>query len=164
VQGLVRSAQSENPGRLVLADLPASGDAAMLAAALLAAALGSGEPEVAVRDGQVYGRRLVRPPAGPDKPDRPDGPGARPGPRVPGTVLVTGGTGWLGGLVAGHLAATGRRAPPRWRPGWPRAGPGRRSWRVTRGTGRSWPRCWGGCRRRPRCRVWCMRREWWMTG
>ena len=97
VQGLVRSAQSENPGRLVLADLPAGGDAAMLAAAL-----GSGEPEVAVRDGQVYGRRLVRPPA------RPDEPGARPGLRVPGTVLVTGGTGWLGGLVAGHLAATGR--------------------------------------------------------
>src|SRR4051794_5764102 len=66
------------------------------------------------RDGQVYGRRLVRAPAGPGTPDRPDtpdrpaGPGARPGPRMPGTVLVTGGTGWLGGLVAGHLAATGR--------------------------------------------------------
>ena len=29
-------------------------------------------------------------------------------PREPGTVLVTGGTGALGGLVAGHLAATGR--------------------------------------------------------
>ncbi len=29
-------------------------------------------------------------------------------PREPGTVLVTGGTGMLGGLVAGHLAATGR--------------------------------------------------------
>ena len=29
-------------------------------------------------------------------------------PREPGTVLVTGGTGTLGGLVAGHLAATGR--------------------------------------------------------
>jgi KR domain/Zinc-binding dehydrogenase/Phosphopantetheine attachment site len=29
-------------------------------------------------------------------------------PRVPGTVLVTGGTGLLGGLVAAHLARTGR--------------------------------------------------------
>jgi acyl carrier protein len=29
-------------------------------------------------------------------------------PRQPGTVLVTGGTGMLGALVAGHLAATGR--------------------------------------------------------
>jgi acyl carrier protein len=29
-------------------------------------------------------------------------------PRKPGTVLVTGGTGMLGGLVAGHLAATGK--------------------------------------------------------
>ena len=29
-------------------------------------------------------------------------------PREPGTVLVTGGTGTLGALVAGHLAATGR--------------------------------------------------------
>jgi NADPH:quinone reductase-like Zn-dependent oxidoreductase/acyl carrier protein len=31
-------------------------------------------------------------------------------PREPGTVLVTGGTGMLGGLVAGHLARTGRAA------------------------------------------------------
>src|SRR5260370_10704490 len=31
-------------------------------------------------------------------------------PRKPGTVLVTGGTGMLGGLVAGHLAATGNAA------------------------------------------------------
>src|SRR5439155_20219434 len=29
-------------------------------------------------------------------------------PREPGTVLVTGGTGALGGLAAGHLAAAGR--------------------------------------------------------
>jgi NADPH:quinone reductase-like Zn-dependent oxidoreductase len=31
-------------------------------------------------------------------------------PREPGAVLVTGGTGMLGGLVAGHLARTGRAA------------------------------------------------------
>ncbi|HEY2265762.1 MAG TPA: polyketide synthase dehydratase domain-containing protein, partial [Streptosporangiaceae bacterium] len=92
VWGLVRSAQSENPGRLVLADLPAADQAGPVrtgpvrtgpvrtgtgrpgtvragtgragaepgAAGLLAAALGSGEPEFAVRDGAVYGRRLTR--------------------------------------------------------------------------------------------------------
>ena len=65
--GLVRSAQSENPGRLVLADLPAAGaggaeDAGL--AGLVAGVLASGEPEVAVRDGVLYGRRLARPRAG----------------------------------------------------------------------------------------------------
>ena len=58
-------------------------------------------------------------------------------PRRAGTVLVTGGTGTLGGLVAGHLAATrlarallltsrsGPAAPgvPAWPPGWPGAAP-----------------------------------------
>ncbi|HWN35792.1 MAG TPA: KR domain-containing protein, partial [Pseudonocardia sp.] len=57
--GLVRSAQSENPERLTLVDLPASGaDGDTLGA--LAAALGSGEPELAIRDHVVFGRRLVR--------------------------------------------------------------------------------------------------------
>ncbi|HEY2268469.1 MAG TPA: polyketide synthase dehydratase domain-containing protein, partial [Streptosporangiaceae bacterium] len=56
VWGLVRSAQSENPGSLVLVDLPpGDGDDG------LAAALASGEPELAVRGGQVYARRLGRP-------------------------------------------------------------------------------------------------------
>jgi acyl transferase domain-containing protein/NADPH:quinone reductase-like Zn-dependent oxidoreductase/acyl carrier protein len=59
--GLVRSAQSENPGRLVLADLPAGPGGE--AAGMLAAALGSGEPEVAVRGRELFGRRLARPPA-----------------------------------------------------------------------------------------------------
>ena len=58
--GLVRSAQSENPGRLVLADVPTDSDAA----GLLAAALAAGEPEVAVRDGALYARRLARPAGG----------------------------------------------------------------------------------------------------
>ena len=61
VWGLVRSAQSENPGRLILADLPPGDDDG---AAMLAAALGSGEPELAVRDGQAYGRRLAHPGGG----------------------------------------------------------------------------------------------------
>ena len=67
VWGLVRSAQSENPGRLVLADLPMSVPEAGIG--VLAAALDGGEPEVAVRDGVAYGRRLVRPSGGLVPPD-----------------------------------------------------------------------------------------------
>ena len=94
--GLVRSAQSENPGRLVLADLPPGHPDAV---AVLAAALTSGEPELAIREGAAYGRRLARTAGAPQE----------AGPwRGPGTVLVTGGTGTLGGLVAGHLVTTGR--------------------------------------------------------
>nr|WP_107466328.1 type I polyketide synthase [Streptomyces sp. MA5143a] len=55
--GLLRSAQAEEPGRVVLVDVtgdeppdPASLDAALAAA----------EPEVALRGGTVHGRRLVR--------------------------------------------------------------------------------------------------------
>ncbi|HEV2637101.1 MAG TPA: acyltransferase domain-containing protein, partial [Actinocrinis sp.] len=59
VWGLVRSAQSENPDRLILADLPTTAlDASTFAA--LAAALGTGEPELAVREHAARGRRLVR--------------------------------------------------------------------------------------------------------
>jgi acyl transferase domain-containing protein len=99
VWGLVRSAQSENPGRLVLVDLPVAGSARGADVfGVLASVSGRGEPELAVRDTAAYGRRLMR---------QPDGP-ARPAHRPGGTALVTGGTGMLGGLVAGHLADTGR--------------------------------------------------------
>jgi candicidin polyketide synthase FscB len=57
--GLLRAAQSENPDRLVLADLATAEQAG-----LLAAALGSGEPELAIRNQAVYGRRLTRPAPG----------------------------------------------------------------------------------------------------
>ncbi|WP_051341808.1 type I polyketide synthase [Pseudonocardia spinosispora] len=57
--GLVRSAQSEDPERLILVDLPANGaDSDTLG--VLAAALGVGEPELAIRDHTAFGRRLVR--------------------------------------------------------------------------------------------------------
>ncbi|MGH3373760.1 MAG: acyltransferase domain-containing protein, partial [Actinoallomurus sp.] len=61
VWGLLRSAQSENPGRFVLLDLEPdtelTGDG-VTAAAMLAA--GGGEPQLAVRDGRVLVPRLVR--------------------------------------------------------------------------------------------------------
>ncbi|MFE3939398.1 zinc-binding dehydrogenase, partial [Streptomyces goshikiensis] len=60
VWGLVRSAQSENPDRFVLADLDADADAA---AGTLAAALATGEPQIALRRGTVHAPRLARVPA-----------------------------------------------------------------------------------------------------
>ncbi|HEY2264150.1 MAG TPA: SDR family NAD(P)-dependent oxidoreductase, partial [Streptosporangiaceae bacterium] len=84
VWGLVRSAQSENPGQLVLVDLPPEGNGDEG----LAAALASGEPEVAVRGGQVYARRLARPSDGL----------AVPGDGVPWR-LAADGTGTLEGLT-----------------------------------------------------------------
>ncbi|MEH1015556.1 type I polyketide synthase [Micromonospora sp. CPCC 206060] len=96
--GLLRSAQSEHPGRFTLVDLdddPASRQA-------LAAAGASGEPQVAISAGALLVPRL-RPAA-----DRvPDGAGPRPW-NPHGTVLVTGGTGALGRFVARHLVERGR--------------------------------------------------------
>ncbi|WP_142281302.1 type I polyketide synthase, partial [Mycobacterium palustre] len=53
VWGLVRSAQTEHPGRIVLADsdVPLDDDA-------IAAALAVGEPQVVLRDGKVYTARV----------------------------------------------------------------------------------------------------------
>ncbi|MEV0750513.1 SDR family NAD(P)-dependent oxidoreductase [Streptomyces sp. NPDC050273] len=108
VSGLVRSAQTENPGRILLTDIgpDVTPDAAALAA--------SGEPESAVRGSGVWVPRLVRVPSAPDRADR------APFGGDDATVLVTGGTGTLGALVARHLVTThgvrrlvltGRRGP-----------------------------------------------------
>ncbi|WP_460062317.1 SDR family NAD(P)-dependent oxidoreductase [Streptomyces sp. YKOK-I1] len=56
VWGLVRAARAENPGRFVLVDV----DGTEESWAVVAAALTSGEPEVAVRGGTVFVPRLVR--------------------------------------------------------------------------------------------------------
>ncbi|MGW7064429.1 SDR family NAD(P)-dependent oxidoreductase, partial [Streptomyces sp. NPDC054904] len=95
VWGLVRSAQSENPGRIVLIDVDADADAVGDVDEALAAALASGESEVAVRDGALLVPRLVRAAVGADAPT-PEWGGQ-------GTVLVTGASGSLGGLFARHL-------------------------------------------------------------
>src|SRR5882757_5134233 len=86
VRGLVRSAQAENPGRIVLVEhdgVPSDAD--------LDAVLATGEPELAVSGGEFRAPRLAA---------------AAPPPReLPawGRVLITGGTGGLGGLLARHL-------------------------------------------------------------
>ncbi|MFJ9211798.1 type I polyketide synthase, partial [Streptomyces sp. NPDC102264] len=97
VWGLVRSAQSENPGCFGLLDLPA--DLSSLSEARKA--LDSDEPQLIVRDGAIRAGRLTRVPltAGEN--------GDQTGPAwdTEGTVLITGGTGGLGGVLARHLVA-----------------------------------------------------------
>ncbi|GAA0401726.1 hypothetical protein GCM10010357_23510 [Streptomyces luteireticuli] len=93
--GLVRSAQSENPGRFVLLDL----DDAPSSYARLGAALATDEPQLALREGVLHASRLARVPARESAP-------ALPGSFGPeGTVLLTGATGSLGALFARHLVA-----------------------------------------------------------
>ncbi|MFC4566069.1 SDR family NAD(P)-dependent oxidoreductase, partial [Nocardiopsis mangrovi] len=93
VWGLVRSAQSENPDRMVLVDT----DDHEASRALLPALAGLGEPQLAVRAGEVFAPRLAR--AGTASGPAGTGPAFDPH----GTVLVTGGTGTLGAAVARHL-------------------------------------------------------------
>jgi NADP-dependent 3-hydroxy acid dehydrogenase YdfG/acyl carrier protein len=87
VVGMVRSAQSENPGRITLVDVT---DADRH---LLPSLLASQEQQIVVRDGTGHMGRLAR---------------LKPGEKTAvfapdGTVLITGGTGALGALTARHL-------------------------------------------------------------
>ncbi|MFI2646036.1 type I polyketide synthase, partial [Streptomyces sp. NPDC018610] len=91
--GLVRSAQSEHPGRFVLADV----DQVESSGRALMAALATGEPQFAVRDGEPLLPRLRR--AAQEPATEAAGPAFDPS----GTVLVTGATGGLGSLLARHL-------------------------------------------------------------
>ncbi|ONH21775.1 hypothetical protein BL253_37950 [Pseudofrankia asymbiotica] len=129
VWGLLRSAQSEHPGRLVLVDVEAGlkldlghdqlagtglipGASVFDAASAdhpLARALATGEPQVAVRSAPDGGPRLLVPrlrhlaPAA--LPEHQTGQEVGDGqPRWhEGTVLITGGTGALAGALARHL-------------------------------------------------------------
>ncbi|NKI44249.1 SDR family NAD(P)-dependent oxidoreductase [Streptomyces sp. LD120] len=97
VRGLVRSAQSEHPGRFALLDAdPAAEPEA------LAAAAGQGHPQAALYEGELRVPRLV--PAARDTAESEVAPpGGEFGPE--GTVLITGGLGVLGRAVARHLVA-----------------------------------------------------------
>ncbi|MFI6345332.1 SDR family NAD(P)-dependent oxidoreductase [Streptomyces sp. NPDC050560] len=97
VSGLVRSAQNEHPARITLVEAegtPPTEEALRLT-------LASGEPRVALRDGRLTVPRLVR-----TAPPRRDTDDTATG-RLSGSVLVTGATGALGGIVARHLAERG---------------------------------------------------------
>ncbi|MFJ4658843.1 SDR family NAD(P)-dependent oxidoreductase [Nocardia sp. NPDC088792] len=87
VWGLVRSAQSEHPGRFLLADV----DTADFADGV-AVAIASDQPQVVVRAGEVLVPRLAKAVAG-----------AAPAWQADGTVLITGASGTLAGLLARHL-------------------------------------------------------------
>ncbi|WP_159037094.1 type I polyketide synthase, partial [Streptomyces specialis] len=95
VWGLVRSAQSEHPGRFVLLDLDETTECEVVVSAVLA----SGESQVAVRAEELWVPRLAPAPAPVPVPAAAGG-GSVFG---RGTVLVSGASGALGRLVARHL-------------------------------------------------------------
>ncbi|WP_143079281.1 polyketide synthase dehydratase domain-containing protein, partial [Streptomyces monashensis] len=87
--GLLRAARSERAERVIrLVDVDAVADAAL-------GVWAAGEPELAVRDGELLAARLVRTVA--DEGARP------PALDSEGAVLITGGLGELGRAVAAHL-------------------------------------------------------------
>ena len=93
VVGLARTAQAEHPGRLVLIDV----DGQPASRRVLPAALAAGEPQLAVRAGAVSVPRLA-------KVITDDAPPPALDPQ--GTVLVTGGAGGIGAVVARHLVVS----------------------------------------------------------
>jgi pimaricinolide synthase PimS1 len=101
--GLMRSAQAEHPGRFGLIDVDQQGWQRALTAAL-----GSEEPQLAIRAGELRAGRLarltVRRADGTGEAGRPQNGSERTGLLGgEGTVLITGGTGELGALLAEHL-------------------------------------------------------------
>jgi acyl carrier protein/NADP-dependent 3-hydroxy acid dehydrogenase YdfG len=106
VWGLMRSAETENPGRFLLVDMDDDPSSWAALPAALTAAIAAEEPQIALRGGRALVPRLAphvqdTPALVPDVPDVSD---------RSGTLLVTGGTGTLGGLVARHLVRTHRFA------------------------------------------------------
>ncbi|HEV2639826.1 MAG TPA: type I polyketide synthase [Actinocrinis sp.] len=90
IWGLIRTVASENPGRVTLVDA----DEASLS--VWPKAMATGAPQLALREGRCWTPALARLTA--------DQMLDEPGP-ISGPVLITGGTGGLGSLVARHLVA-----------------------------------------------------------
>jgi acyl carrier protein len=88
IWGLVRSAQTENPGRLILIDTDAPVDLAFTAT--------SDEPQLLIRANTTYTARLT-PATTHSAADE------APGLFGVGTVLITGGTGMAGAVLARHV-------------------------------------------------------------
>ncbi|GAA2977890.1 type I polyketide synthase [Streptomyces fulvorobeus] len=98
VWGLVRSAQTENPGSFLLVDM----DDAFQSVGVLPGLLTLDEQQLVVRDHTIRAGRLTRLP---DTEETPETRGAARAWDPEGTVLITGGTGGLGSELARHLAS-----------------------------------------------------------
>ncbi|MDR7303662.1 type I polyketide synthase [Haloactinomyces albus] len=114
VWGLIRTAQSEHPDRITLLDLDPDTDPETVdTEAVVKDVWTHGEPQVAIRSGTLCVPRVAR-----NVVRSGDVGGAELDPA--GTVLITGGTGTLGALIAHHLVThhdithlhlTSRRGP-----------------------------------------------------
>jgi polyketide synthase 12 len=108
VWGLVRSAMAEHPGRFGLIDL----DVEEVSWGLLGSALDTGEPQVALRSDKLLVPRLMHLPdeqmaslPEQQRASHSDGRCREVDDLRRGTVLITGGTGKLGALMARHLVS-----------------------------------------------------------
>lgn len=115
--GLMRSVQAEHPGRFVLIDL----DGPLPEPGVLASLLHTGEPQLALRAGEFLAPRLRRVAddrrgsASTDRPHASNGEEGREDRSPaeigihksgrPGSVLITGGTGLIGGVLARHVVS-----------------------------------------------------------
>ncbi|MEV0299378.1 SDR family NAD(P)-dependent oxidoreductase [Nocardia sp. NPDC050710] len=93
VWGLIRSAQTEYPERIVLLDTDGSDSTRHISIESIRAAITTGEPQVALRGDRVLAPRL----------ESVTSAAAEQVSFGSGTVLITGGTGGLGALLARHL-------------------------------------------------------------
>ncbi|MFG2577366.1 type I polyketide synthase [Streptomyces sp. NPDC048481] len=99
VWGLVRSSQTEQPGRFALVDIDEADGSRRALVSAVSALTGpdAAHAQLAVRRGSLLRLRLQR--SRPDAATRP-----RRTERAHGTVVLTGGTGALGSVLARHLA------------------------------------------------------------
>ncbi|MEV6943138.1 type I polyketide synthase [Streptomyces sp. NPDC051172] len=92
VWGLVRTAQSEVPGRITLVDV----DERPESLRLLPTAVATDQPQLSIHSGRLCVPHLLRA----------TGTTSADAPHWPGTVLITGGTGALGAELARHLVTS----------------------------------------------------------
>ncbi|MFI6158301.1 SDR family NAD(P)-dependent oxidoreductase, partial [Kitasatospora sp. NPDC051170] len=92
--GLIRTTQTEHPDRITLLDLDDHPDSTTVLTTALATALATSEPQLAIRQGTLHTPRIEPATTTDEQPPAFD---------PEGTVLITGGTGTLGALVARHL-------------------------------------------------------------